>query len=74
MSQSFHAVVDSLKEVTKVSGAIADGDYTIDFSPRGDNDKLGAALMHMLATLREVAQVAKSVASGNLARARRRDQ
>ena len=67
LSQSFHAVVDSLKGVTKVSGAIADGDYTIDFSPRGDNDKLGAALMHMLATLREVAQVAKSVASGNLA-------
>lgn len=52
MADAFREMVTYLQEMTAASQAVADGDLTVEVSPRGENDALGNALQRMIASLR----------------------
>jgi methyl-accepting chemotaxis protein len=58
------ALIDSLRDMARSATQIAEGDLTVELTPRSDQDELGHAFARMVASLRaQVGQVAHAAAS-----------
>ncbi len=54
LSEAINQMIESQKNVVDQANAIAEGDYSAEVTPRGDQDQLGVALFNMTNTLRDV--------------------
>jgi len=61
LSEAINQMIESQKNVVDQANAIAEGDYSAEVSPRGDQDQLGVALFNMTNTLRDVVGQINSV-------------
>ena len=66
LSQSLGNVVQSFREITTTSQAIARGDLSHQVTPRSEYDELGSALQEMTSYLNEMATTATMIATGDL--------
>lgn len=71
LSQALNTMADGLEQKTRLAGAIADGDLTVDVQLASENDQLGKALQSMTEVLNDVLQqvmiASDNVASGSQA-------
>jgi methyl-accepting chemotaxis protein len=52
----FADVVTSLRDLSRAAGRVADGDLTVEVTPRSERDELGQAFAGMLSQLRELVE------------------
>lgn len=56
----------SLNEMANVAGKIAQGDLSVEFEPKSEQDVMGNAMKEMVASLQEMAGVTEKIAEGDL--------
>jgi len=56
LNVSMNRMIVMFKDVVAQANVIARGDYTVDITPRSDNDELSIALRAMTVTLREISE------------------
>jgi HAMP domain-containing protein len=66
LAAAFNAVIDNLEAAVHQAEQIAQGDFTVTITPRGEQDVLGIALQQMTATLQKTADVAVTLVQGDL--------
>ncbi len=66
LRRSLHRVVDSFRNITETSKAIALGNLHYEVTPRSTRDALGYALQDMSVYLNQMASMAAAVADGDL--------
>ncbi len=67
LALAFKRMIDYLKGMAKVAGAIAEGDLRETVKPKSEKDVLGNAIQNMNLYLKNMADVAGSIAEGDLA-------
>jgi signal transduction histidine kinase/CheY-like chemotaxis protein/HAMP domain-containing protein len=63
MNRSFNRVMDAFKEITRVCIAVADGDFSRQVTPRGENDELADAINRMTARRQKAEEDLRAITS-----------
>ncbi|MGB6430088.1 MAG: methyl-accepting chemotaxis protein [Candidatus Acidiferrales bacterium] len=63
LARAFHDLVEYLKEISRVSAAIARGDLTVEGRPRSEHDTLAKAFSEMVQGLRSIVRQVRDGAS-----------
>ena len=66
LEEKFREMAASLQEKAAVGHQIAQGDLTLEITPRSDRDALGNTFAAMVSSLRSKAEVARRIANGDL--------
>jgi methyl-accepting chemotaxis protein len=54
MADSFHDMIDYMQDLASATTAVADGDLTVEVTPRSERDVLGTAIAKMVTNLRDL--------------------
>ena len=65
LAQSINQMAESQEEVVHQAHTVAEGDYSSDIAPRGENDELADAINSMVSSLRDVVVQANTIADGD---------
>ncbi len=67
LAGSFRTLIDYVQHMADVAHHLAQGDLSVEFSPRSERDMLGNAFQDMVAYQKEMVQIMERVSNGDLA-------